>query len=114
MFLISLERCMMKTNNVQLGSSSFNSKQEYISSLVYAPPVPSFTTLEIFHDCTKISWRWNIPQLGASIYPIKGINDFEVNPKTGQMKVNNLEFNSIAWGTDIGWTCTPPAGPPPA
>lgn len=69
-------------------------------------------TLDLFHDCNNIAWRWNIPHLGANKYPVRGINLFTVNsPAKGQIVKTDLEFSSIAWGQDIGWTCqAPPAG----
>ena len=65
-------------------------------------------TLSVFHDCNNILWRWNVKGLALNVYPVKGMNQFTVDPKTGQISQSNIEFNSIAWGTDIGFTCTPP------
>jgi hypothetical protein len=90
----------------QLGTVTFPNKANYIFNLLAAPPVPSFQTFAIFHDCWNIAWRWQINGLGG--IPIKGINAMAANPLTGQLSVDYLEFNSIAWGRDVGWTCTPP------
>lgn len=38
------------------------------------------------------------------------MNHFEVNPKSGQIKVLNLEFNTMAWGKNTGWRSTSPSG----
>ncbi|KAK3311957.1 hypothetical protein B0H66DRAFT_538905 [Apodospora peruviana] len=97
-----------------LGGPSFASKQLFIDGVAAAPAIPSMDTLEVFHDCTRISWRWNVKGLGLNKYPVKGFNSFTVDPCTGQIKLSYIEFSSIAWGSDIGWTCTPPSGPPPS
>ncbi|KAK4212149.1 hypothetical protein QBC37DRAFT_197618 [Rhypophila decipiens] len=91
-----------------LGGPSFTSKKNFIDGVAAAPAIPSMKTLEVFHSCDKISWRWNVEGLGRQTYPVKGINTFVVDPCTGQIKATYIEFSSIAWGVDIGWTCTPP------
>jgi hypothetical protein len=69
------------------------------------------TTLQVFHDCNNISWRWRVDGLGLAKYPVMGINDMHVpNVWTGQLDYNNLEFNSIAWGIDTGYQCQTPTG----
>ena len=76
-----------------------------------AQAIPQMTDLDVFHDCTKVSWRWSTSSLGLAKYPVNGINDFEVqNPMTGQLIANHLEFNSIAWGVDTGYKCQFPTG----
>ena len=93
----------------QLNSISFPNKAAYIASLLNAPPTPPFQILQSFHDCTNIGFRWIINGLGKNIDQIKGINQLVANPLTGQLSFDYLEFNSIAWGRDVGWTCTPPS-----
>jgi hypothetical protein len=41
--------------------------------------VPSIDTLDVFHLCTKVLWRW---RFNLSPLPVRGINVFEVNPVT--------------------------------
>lgn len=86
---------------------TFPTKALFIQDVSTAPALPSIEDLEIFHGgCNKISWRWFVKDFGQ--YTAKGISTFTVDPCTGQIKLAFLEFNSIAWGRDIGWTCTPP------
>ncbi|KAM7185511.1 hypothetical protein V8F20_011767 [Naviculisporaceae sp. PSN 640] len=92
-----------------LGGPSFTSKKNFVDGVAGAPAIPSMKTLEVFHSCNKISWRWNVEGLARNIYPVKGINTFLVDACTGQIKATYIEFSSIAWGVDIGWTCAPPA-----
>lgn len=77
-------------------------------------PAFKVDTLEVFHDCNRISWRWNASKIGINKYPVKGFNTFTVNsPAKGQVQKSYIEFSSIAWGQDIGWVCTAPAGGAP-
>jgi len=91
-----------------LGGSTFVGRTGFINGVVTAPAIPSMQTLAVFHDCTNILWRWLVTGLGSGEYEIKGMNHFIASPLTGQISTDYLEFNSIAWGRDIGWTCTPP------
>lgn len=70
------------------------------------------TDLDIWHDCTKIGWQWVVDNLAMSKSPAKGFNKFTVDPATGFLKSNELEFNSIAWGIDLGGTWIGPGAPP--
>ena len=101
--------CPPQFTFMQLNSISFPSKAAYLASLLNAPPTPPFQILQSFHDCTNIGFRWIINGLGKNIDQIKGINQLVANPLTGQLSFDYLEFNSIAWGRDVGWTCTPPS-----
>lgn len=61
------------------------------------------TTLDVFHDCNKITWRWTANGLALATYPVNGISVFQVNnPGSGQIDRAYIEFNSIAWGVDVG------------
>lgn len=102
--LIHLDNLLTKE---QLGSSSFNSKAQFIAGATGAPAV-GFTTLKVYHDCNNVIWRWNAVGLGSGKYPVKGINAFTVpNALSGVITRTDLEFNSIAWGIDTGLTCAP-------
>lgn len=90
------------------GGASFNGKQAFIDGVANAPAIPSMTDLDTFHNCNKILWEWRVDGLGRNVSPVKGINKIVVDPNTGVIKSVDLEFNSIAWGRDIGWTCTAP------
>lgn len=66
------------------------------------------TDLDMWHDCTKVGWQWLVNGLGYNVSPVKGFNKFVVDVSTGIIKTNDLEFNSIAWGEDLGGKWTPP------
>ena len=72
------------------------------------------TDVDVFYQCNKIAWEWIANGIGMNVSPAKGFNKIVVDPQTGIIKSNDIEFNSIAWGRDMGWTCTaPPAGAGP-
>lgn len=68
--------------------------------------------LDIWHDCTKIGWQWLVDGLALDVSPVKGFNKLVVDPNTGIIKSSDLEFNSIAWGEDLGGKWTPATGSP--
>lgn len=92
----------------QQGGPSFNGKQAYITGVGYAPAIPSMTTLDVWHDCDTIGWQWVVNNLARNVSPVKGFNKFMIDPSTGLVQSSNLEFNSIAWGEDLGGTWTAP------
>jgi len=91
--------------NAEFGTS--NTKAEFIGGLQFVPPVPSIDTMDVFHLCTKVLWRWRFNLLPL---PVRGMNVFEVNPATKQIETNYVEFNSAVWMYDLGYTgCKPNA-----
>lgn len=52
-------------------------------------------------------------EVGSAAQPVKGFNYFQLNDAC-QIDTMSIEFNSIAWGADTGFTTTPPSGPPPS
>ncbi|RMZ89028.1 hypothetical protein DV736_g3747, partial [Chaetothyriales sp. CBS 134916] len=94
-----------------LGGPSFSGRTAFVQGVAGAPAIPGMSTLEVFHDCNRISWRWLAQGLGLSKYEVKGINDMYVpNVFTGQISRDYLEFNSIAWGIDTGYSVQTPTG----
>ena len=81
-----------------LGSITFNGKQAFINGVINAPYISGMTTLAIYHDCTHITWRWLVTGLGSRVAEVKGVNVMTINTQ-GQIVEDDIEFNSIAWGT---------------
>src|SRR3954466_1370565 len=59
-----------------LGEVSFASKQQFIDGQGTQPPFPSVETLNMFHTCDSIAWRW---QGNYAPLWIRGINMFLIN-----------------------------------
>ena len=63
---------------------------------------------EVVSGCNKVIWQWTAYGVGMNVSPVKGYNKFTVDVQSGRILATDLEFNAIAWGRDIGWTCTAP------
>jgi hypothetical protein len=81
-----------------LGEVSFASKQEFIDGQGTQPPFPSVETLNMFHTCDSIAWRW---QGNYAPLWIRGINMFLINEKK-QIKTVLVEMNSGAFLKNVG------------
>lgn len=93
---------------LQLTTPPFVGKEYYISGIVNSPAYTGIETILIVPACGYITWHWIYTAIGSAEYRIKGFHLFEVT-ESGQLASARLEFNSIAWGTDMGYTVTPPS-----
>jgi hypothetical protein len=66
------------------------------------------TTLNIWHTCNVITWRWRFV-LFPGATPVQGINVFVLGID-GKIDQTYIEFNNAVWAKDIGFTVTPPPG----
>lgn len=87
---------------------SFSGRDAFVQSVSGAPAIGSMQDLDIIPGCNKIVWQWYAKGVGMNVSPVKGFNKITVDVSTGRILATDLEFNSVAWGRDIGWTCTPP------
>ena len=71
-----------------------------------SPPIPSVTTLGVVHDCTQMVWFWQFDGIGSSEFRVRGMTFIHVNSDQ-LVDMQNVEFNSLAWGADIGFQITP-------
>src|SRR5437764_10972494 len=85
----------------QEGSVTFSSRDAFIVASGAQPPL-FLQTLDIFHNCHKIAWRWiSISGAGDDEEKVKGIDVFEISHK-GKIKSIFAEFNSGAFLVDLG------------
>ena len=70
--------------------------------------VYSITTLNIWHTCNVITWRWRFV-LFPGATPVQGINVFVLGGN-GKIDQTYIEFNNAVWAQDIGFTVTAPPG----
>lgn len=90
------------------GGVSFLGRDHFVQSVGGAPAVGSMQDLDVITGCNKIVWQWLANGIGMNVSPVKGFNKITVDVSTGRILATDLEFNAIAWGRDIGWTCTAP------
>lgn len=93
----------------QLGSTTTNGKQAYINGVLNAPGLNGAENLQILVSGNNILWYWRFTAIGSKQVPVKGFNLFEINNKK-QITGLYVEFNSIAWGIDTGYTTTDRTG----
>jgi hypothetical protein len=70
--------------------------------------VYSITTLNIWHTCNVITWRWRFI-LYPGAQPVQGINIFVLG-SDGKIDQTYIEFNNAVWAQNLGFTVTPPPG----
>lgn len=86
-----------------LGSVTFANKTAFDFGQGVMQPEVAVETLNVFHDCSSITWRWKItPNPGA--LPVVGINYMMVNDE-GLLKKNYAEFDNGAWLQGFGQQC---------
>ena len=86
---------------LQIGSTTFPSKVDYIATILNAPAPRNITTLKVMiADCTHILWYWRM-QVGAQLEPVQGFNLMEID-ENHKILGQYIEFNNIAWGVDTG------------
>lgn len=86
-----------------LGSITFTSKDAFDYGQGVLQPEVSVSTLNIFHDCTSITWRYRLLPNPAA-YPVTGINHFIIGTN-GLVIKNYAEFDNGAWLQSFGQQC---------
>ncbi|KIV95000.1 hypothetical protein PV10_02709 [Exophiala mesophila] len=93
-----------------IGGVTFNGKQSYINGVLYSPSLTGIENLKIAPAGNNlVIWYWKFTGIGSKQVPVRGFNLFEIN-KQKQITSLYVEFNSIAWGIDTGYTTTDPTG----
>lgn len=100
----------LTTQPSQLGTQVENGAAKYIAETLGSPPIPVVTTLGIVHDCTQMVWFWEFDGIGTGQYRVRGMTFIHVNDQA-LVDMQNVEFNSLAWGADIGFQITPASIP---
>ncbi|KAL9108598.1 MAG: hypothetical protein Q9227_006684 [Pyrenula ochraceoflavens] len=85
-----------------LGSVTFPSKQAFIQGAGSQANLPSVDTLNSWHTCDIIVWRF---RANLTPNPSVGIDVWEVDVDKKQIKTIYAEFNSATWAQDIGVAC---------
>jgi hypothetical protein len=89
----------------QLGSVTFGSKAAFDYGQGVLQPEVQAETLNVWHGCKDITWRWKITPATQSPYPVNGINYMIINDD-GKIQKNYAEFDNGAWLQSFpGATC---------
>ncbi|EHY57227.1 hypothetical protein HRR83_002719 [Exophiala dermatitidis] len=87
-----------------LGSVTFNSKAAFDYGQGVLQPEVSVTTLNVFHDCNSITWRYRLLPNPQAL-PVTGINYMIIDPADGKILKNYAEFDNGAWLQSFGRQC---------
>ncbi|EME81323.1 uncharacterized protein MYCFIDRAFT_88023 [Pseudocercospora fijiensis CIRAD86] len=79
-------------------------KATWTAGVLHSPQIKGITTKAVIADCNHIVWKWNFLGVGSAQFPVNGYNFFTMTRKGKQLQAQrlDLEFDSIAWGLDIG------------
>jgi hypothetical protein len=77
-------------------------KAFYIDNNLSGAPVTGVNTLNIIPACQYILWQWIFTGVGSGEQQVAGFHLFEVDGD-GQLLSAIFEFNSVAWGADLGY-----------
>ncbi|EXJ87495.1 hypothetical protein A1O3_04455 [Capronia epimyces CBS 606.96] len=86
-----------------LGSVTFASKAAFDYGQGVLQPEVSVTTLNVFHDCNSVTWRYRLLPNPQAL-PVTGINHFIIDAD-GKILKNYAEFDNGAWLQSFGQQC---------
>ncbi|KAK4935517.1 hypothetical protein LTR10_023428 [Elasticomyces elasticus] len=93
-----------------LGTQVENGKATYINDTLSTPPIPTINTLAVVAGCNQMVWQWEFLGIGTGANRVRGMTLITVD--SGSKIVEQyVEFNSLAWGADIGFNITATAIP---
>lgn len=87
-----------------LGSVTFANKTAFDYGQGVLQPEVAVDTLNVWHDCSSITWRWKLTPPAQGALPVTGINYMEVN-EDGLLSKNYAEFDNGAWLQSFGRQC---------
>ncbi|CAK3964052.1 Hypothetical predicted protein [Lecanosticta acicola] len=86
------------------------SKQSFISNLFKYPAYTGINTIKVLLDCDQLVWHYYYTGIGTKQYPVRGFNNWKLQraydgcPSQIQALDMTLEFDSLAWALDTGYT----------
>lgn len=87
-------------------------KATYIADTTSTPPIPQIDTLSLVVECNEYVWQWRFYGIGPGPNPyIQGFTRALVNDD-GLIYYQYVEFNSLAWAENSGYTVSPPVSLP--
>jgi hypothetical protein len=97
-------------SNQTSGAVIYNSRAAVVAAQLPTanPGAPNaFVTLDTFHSCNKIVFRWEAPGGFGGKYPIRGIDVLELVKQKGvwKIKTDYSEYNNVGFLAGIG-VCT--------
>ncbi|KAK5094448.1 hypothetical protein LTR70_004116 [Exophiala xenobiotica] len=95
-----------------LGDIVETGKATYVTDTLSTPPIPQIDTLSLTVDCNQFVWQWRFYGIGPGPNEyIQGFTLIKLN-SAGLINYQYVEFNSLAWAENSGYTVTPPTTGP--
>ncbi|KAK5937864.1 hypothetical protein PMZ80_009993 [Knufia obscura] len=95
-----------------LGTIVETDKVTYVNDTLSTPAIPQIDSLSLTVDCNQFVWQWRFYGIGPGPNPyIQGFTLVKVN-SAGLINYQYVEFNSLAWAENSGYTVTPPTTGP--
>lgn len=100
----------MPLTSAQVGTVIYSDRETYVTNTLSSPPVPQIDTLALVVECNTFVWQWRFYGIGGPTAPdpyVQGFTLATIN-EAGLIDYQYVEFNSLAWATNAGFTVTPP------
>lgn len=68
-----------------------------MSWVAAAADISRLTTLDVFHDCSRIAWYWVAGGAGSGGEDVRGMSLLYTTMDHKQVNMAMVEFNSLAW-----------------
>ncbi|ETN40901.1 uncharacterized protein HMPREF1541_05181 [Cyphellophora europaea CBS 101466] len=89
-----------------LGTPVYENATAYIEGTLSAPGIPEITQLALVHDCNSLIFFWEFNGIGGPMgagLRVRGISYQQVDDNN-KVVSHNVEFNSLAWAENTGFT----------
>ncbi|KIY02338.1 uncharacterized protein Z520_02476 [Fonsecaea multimorphosa CBS 102226] len=86
-----------------LGNATFSGKDNFVAAVLNNAAIPLLTTLDVFHDCSRIAFYWAASGVGSGVEDVRGVDLLYVTDDKEQISMAMVEFNSLAWAKAVGW-----------
>ncbi|KAJ9614996.1 hypothetical protein H2200_001070 [Cladophialophora chaetospira] len=97
-------------NDVPLGTTVYSNITAYLDDTLSIQGPSEVNVIAIVHDCSSLVWFWEFIGVGGpTAARVRGMTYTQVNADK-QVISENVEFNSLTWAENLGFTVTPPAG----
>lgn len=105
------------TNCLQLGTLVEPDGVTYVANVLSAPPLYRIDSLAMLHNCTHIMEHWDFYGVGGARnnhIPVRGfaLTKVDLTRETQPVVWRQVEFNSMQWANNTGFTIEfPTTGP---
>lgn len=95
----------------QLGTQVEFNRTTYVENTLSTPPIAKIDSVALTYGCQEYMWQWRFYGIGGpqAVNPwVGGFTHAKFNPANGLVNYHYVEFNSLAWGENLGYVVTLP------